>query len=166
MQEQELKAKEELAALIEKEKEQARIVEAAKKQRIVDEAKAKKDAIFSKISDLGYVYFDLNSSYLKEGHKRQLDELAEILKANPSITIKIGGYADSRGTDKYNLWLSERRVDKTIAYLTSVGISGSRLKKQAYGESVLLNDCDDSKDCPETKHSENRRSDFVIISNE
>jgi len=117
-QEQERKAKE-LAALIEKEKEQARIVAAAKEQRIVDEAKAKQDAIFKKISDLGYVYFDLNSSYLKDGHKRQLDELAKILKANPSITIKIGGYTDSRGTEKYNLWLSERRVDKTITYLTS-----------------------------------------------
>ncbi len=164
-QEQERKAKE-LAALIEKEKEQARIAAAAKEQRIAEEAKAKKDAILSKISELGYVYFDLNSSYLKEGHKRQLDELAELLKANPSITIKIGGYADSRGTDKYNLWLSERRVDKTIAYLASVGIGANRLKKQAYGESVLLNDCDDSKNCPEVKHSENRRSDFVIISND
>ena len=125
--------------------------------------KQRKDAIRSKIDGLGNAYFNLNSSYLSTEAKKVLDGLAQIMKENMQLELSVSSYADSRGTAKYNKWLSERRVDRTIEYLVKVGVSKSRLKGAAYGEENLVNECDDHTYCSEAKHQLNRRSEFTII---
>jgi len=144
-----------------KKQQEADAIAAAEKAKI-DAINKRKAEIKSKIEDLGNVYFDLNSSYVNSSSKIVLDSFALVLDEIPTLKLKITSHTDSRGTSKYNDWLSQRRVDKTKAYLISKGVSEDKLITEAYGESMLLNDCDDNTYCPEEKHAVNRRSEFVI----
>ena len=157
-------AKREAAALAErlrKEKEAADLAAAEKANQ--DALQAKKDALRNAIDNLGLVYFDLNSSYLNTASKSTLDKLAVLLQENPSLVLEVSSYTDARGTNTYNQWLSERRVKRTTDYLLAQGVSESNLKSQAFGESQLTNECADGVYCPESKHRENRRSEFKIL---
>ena len=155
-------------------KEEALLAERLKKQQEADALaaaeKAKEDALNKKkaeiklrIESLGNVYFALNSSVVNLSSKKVLDSLASLLEEIPTLKLKITSHTDSRGTSKYNDWLSQRRVDRTKAYLLSKGITDDKLVTEAYGETMLLNECDDNTYCPEDKHAVNRRSEFVIL---
>ncbi|KSA14319.1 OmpA family protein [Maribacter dokdonensis] len=145
-----------------KKQQEADALAAAKKAKI-DALNKKKEEIKSRIESLGNVYFALNSSVVNTSSKKVLDSLANVLDEIPTLKLKITSHTDSRGTSKYNDWLSQRRVDKTKAYLVSKGISEDKLVAEAYGETMLLNECDDNTYCPEDKHAVNRRSEFVIL---
>lgn len=134
----------------------------------VEEAKLKaererKMAIEKRITDLGYVYFDLNSSFINKQSKGILDSLAVILNEIPELRLKVTSHTDSRGAATYNDWLSERRVNSTQDYLINKGVDASKLTIESYGERQLLNECDDDTYCPEEKHKINRRSEFIVI---
>lgn len=143
------------------EKEKARLA-ALEKARVDAENKRKKD-IEDRIDALGHVYFSLNSSYLNRKSKNVLDGLVSILEEIPSIKLKITSHTDSRGTAKYNTWLSQRRVASTQKHLLDNGISSDRLQSEGQGEENLLNECDDNTYCTEAKHKINRRSEFVVV---
>jgi outer membrane protein OmpA-like peptidoglycan-associated protein len=49
-----------------------------------------------------------------------------------------------------------------VEYLISKGVSANRLIAVGYGETQLLNDCNDSKPCSDSKHAENRRTEFKV----
>lgn len=149
-----------LAERLEKERKEA-VLAAAEKAKL-DALTKKKEAINSRIEKLGFVYFDLNSSSVNRRSKTILDSLALILDEIPTLKLKITSHTDSRGAAKYNDWLSQRRVEKTKAFLLSKGVSSDKLSTEAYGESRLLNECDDNTYCSEEKHAINRRSEFVI----
>ncbi len=151
----------ELADRLKREQEAAKLAELEKKR--LEEEEAKRSLVEKEISALGLVYFDLNSSYLNTQDKVLLDKLTKILNENPSLTLKITSHTDARGSDKYNLWLSERRVKRTIDYLTANGVAVNRLQGEAKGEEELANDCDDGVYCTEEKHGRNRRSEFGVI---
>lgn len=150
-----------LAERLEKQKKEDALAAAEKAK--LDALNNKRNGIKSRIDQLGYVYFDLNSSALKVKSKIILDSLSLIMEEIPTLKLKITSHTDSRGAANYNDWLSLRRVEKTKAYLLSKGVSDSKLSTEAYGERMLLNECDDSTYCPEVKHAVNRRSEFVII---
>ncbi|MEP3374491.1 MAG: OmpA family protein [Maribacter dokdonensis] len=145
-----------------KKQQEADALAAAEKAKI-DALNKKREEIKSRIESLGNVYFALNSSVVNTSSKKVLDSLANVLEEIPTLKLKITAHTDSRGTSKYNDWLSQRRVDKTKAYLVSMGISEDKLVAEAYGETMLLNECDDNTYCPENKHAVNRRSEFVIL---
>jgi outer membrane protein OmpA-like peptidoglycan-associated protein len=152
-----------MARRLTEEKEKARL--AAIEKAKLDAENQRKEKIKDAIDALGYVYFDFDSSYLNKPYKVLLDELASILQDNPSVTLKIGSHTDSRGPGKYNMWLSEKRMQRTIAYLVEQkGIEGTRLEGEAFGETKLINECDDRIPCSSAKHSLNRRSEFEVIS--
>ncbi|WP_394972495.1 OmpA family protein [uncultured Croceitalea sp.] len=153
----------ELAERLRREEKQAKLVANEKSKENAE--KLAKEKIAKEVAALGNVYFDLNSSYLNKSDKSLLDKLTMILKANPSTVIKITSHTDSRGSEKYNLWLSERRVKRTVDYLNSAGISNSRINIEAKGESVPTNECSDGVVCTEEKHRFNRRCEFMLLSN-
>lgn len=155
-----LKEAEALAQQLAKEKETATL--AAIEKDKVDKELGRKQKIEKAINDLGYVYFDLNSSFLNTKSKAILNKLLVVLEENPELELKVTSHTDSRGQSKYNKWLSQRRVDRTVEFLRAKGISSNRLIAEAFGEENLLNDCDDTKYCPEEKHQINRRSEFII----
>ena len=149
-----------LAERLAQEKERSRLAAIAKAEKA--EENKNESRLKNSIADLGFVYFDLNSSYLNEASKTILDELANILHTEQSVELKIVSHTDSRGTSTYNEWLSKRRAGRTIAYLESKGIAIERLVGESKGETSLLNECDDTIYCPEEKHKVNRRSEFII----
>lgn len=66
--------------------------------------------------------------------KVQLDNLAKILKANPAVKVKIGGYTDKKGDDASNLALSQKRADFIKAELTKAGVGAQVTGAEGYGE--------------------------------
>ena len=62
--------------------------------------------------------------------------MAQILRENPNVTIEMGAHTDRKGTDEYNINLSNRRAQSVIDYLISAGIAADRLFPKGYGEST------------------------------
>ena len=107
------------------------------------------------------VNFAFDSSNLTPAAKDNLDKLAQILKNNLDTNINIYGHTDSKGTDAYNLSLSERRAAAVRSYLISQGVSSTRMLTMGIGEKepVASNDT-------EAGRAENRRVEFAITANE
>lgn len=80
------------------------------------------------------IFYDFDQATLRPESKEALDELAQILRDNPNITIEMASHTDRWGEEDYNIDLSQRRAKSVIDYLTEVGISGDRLQYQGYGE--------------------------------
>lgn len=66
--------------------------------------------------------------------KVQLENLAKILKANPAVKIKIGGYTDKKGDDAGNLSLSQKRADFIKSELGKMGVATQITGAEGYGE--------------------------------
>lgn len=81
------------------------------------------------------IFYDFDRSTLRPESKTALDEMAQVLRDNPNVTIEMASHTDRKGTDEYNIDLSGRRARSVIDYLISVGISPDRLQSQGYGES-------------------------------
>lgn len=150
-----------LAERLQKEKEAAELAAAEKAKKEAEEAR--RAALQTKINDLGNVYFKLNSSYLTSRDKELLDQLVAIMENEPRLKIKVTAHTDSRGTKEYNQWLSERRAQRTVEYVVSKGISQDRINHEAFGETQLVNECEDGVYCTEDKHAKNRRSEFILV---
>jgi len=108
------------------------------------------------------IYFDLNSSYLTPSAKQILDDIVAVISKYPDMKIQCASHTDSRASHRYNQWLSDRRAKRTADYIISKGISASRITKQGFGETELVNKCADNVKCTESEHSLNRRSEFVL----
>lgn len=118
----------------------------------------------AKLLNLNPIYFDFDMSFIREDAELELQKVLSVLEDNPTLKIDIRSHTDSRGTSSYNERLSERRAASTRNYLISKGIDASRLTSKGYGESELVNECSDGKQCSEQQHQQNRRSEFIIIS--
>lgn len=80
------------------------------------------------------IFYDFDQATLRPESKVALDELAQILRDNPNITIEMASHTDRWGEEDYNIDLSQRRAKSVIDYLTEVGIEADRLQYQGYGE--------------------------------
>lgn len=81
------------------------------------------------------IFYDFDKASLRPESKAALDEMAQVMRDNPNITIEMASHTDRKGSDEYNLALSERRAKSVIDYLIAVGISPDRLQHIGYGES-------------------------------
>lgn len=118
------------------------------------------------IANLNTIYFDLDSSELRDDVKKELNAVVELMNKYPELRIECASYTDSSADKKHNLWLSERRAKKTAAYIVSKGVDKSRLLYKGYGESKLVNNCSDGINCTEVEHQLNRRTEFLILNKE
>ncbi|HET7594263.1 MAG TPA: peptidoglycan-associated lipoprotein Pal [Stellaceae bacterium] len=80
------------------------------------------------------VYFDYDKTTLRPDALPALQRIAEWMKQNPSVQIRIAGHADERGTREYNLALGDRRATAVRGYLVSLGIPAQRLETMSYGK--------------------------------
>ena len=80
------------------------------------------------------IFYDFDQATLRSESEEALDELAQILRDNPHVTIEMASHTDRWGTDEYNIDLSQRRAKAVIDYLVEEGISADRLQHQGYGE--------------------------------
>ncbi len=82
------------------------------------------------------VTFEFDSSKLTAQATNRLDNVVDALEASPDVNFRVDGYTDSIGTDRYNLDLSQRRVDSVRSYLMNHGITSSRITgTEGHGES-------------------------------
>lgn len=107
------------------------------------------------------ILFAFSKSDLGDSAKKNLDNLATILKNNPNTNIEIQGHTDSRGTEEYNMGLSLRRANAVRDFLNSQGIAASRMTVKGYGETAPAY----SNDTPEGM-GQNRRVEFLITAND
>jgi outer membrane protein OmpA-like peptidoglycan-associated protein len=105
------------------------------------------------------VFFETGSSRLSSISQTELNELLQLLRENPSMRIEIQGHTDNQGKPADNLKLSMFRAKAVLGYLTSKGISTTRLKVNGYGDKrpITSNDTDQGK-------SLNRRTEIHVIS--
>ena len=82
------------------------------------------------------IFYDFDKATLRPESKAALDEMAQMLRENPNVTIEMGAHTDRKGSDDYNIRLSERRAKSVTDYLIQAGIAADRLSPKGYGESV------------------------------
>lgn len=109
------------------------------------------------ISD-GIVYFDFDKFDVKPEYRDMLRQKAEIMKAYPSIRVRIEGNCDARGTQEYNLALGERRARAAYEYMIMLGVNPDQLEMISYGKERPAVEGTG----PET-WSKNRRDDFRVV---
>lgn len=104
------------------------------------------------------VYFAFDSSKVEGEQVQRIETNADFIKKNPSISIRIEGNCDPRGTQEYNLALGERRAQAAKSYLVNLGVKAKQLSTVSFGEEKLLLFGHD-----EISWAQNRRDDFVIV---
>ena len=107
------------------------------------------------------IYFEFNKSNITQEGAFELDKLVQVMKSNEELVIMAKSHTDNRGSDSYNLSLSERRAKSTVQYVISKGIAASRISGKGMGELEPKVDCGTS--CTEEQHAQNRRSEFLIV---
>ena len=103
------------------------------------------------------VYFDFDRSNLRQVHRKELERVGVMLNRKVDLRLYIEGHTDQRGSDTYNMGLSERRAKAVMDYLVNRGVDASRMEHSWYGESRPVNDCS-TGDCTEAQHQQNRRT--------
>ena len=104
------------------------------------------------------VNFDFDKSNIRADAADILDEAARILREETDVDVSVDGHTDARGTDEYNERLSERRAVAVRNYLVRLGVPGSRLHPQGFGESrpVASNETEEGR-------AQNRRVELNIV---
>jgi outer membrane protein OmpA-like peptidoglycan-associated protein len=106
------------------------------------------------------IYFDYDKSNITQQGAFELDKLVQVMKSNDKLVIFTKSHTDSRGSDAYNLSLSDRRAQATVQYVISKGIAADRITGKGFGESEPIVPCDT---CTEEEYAKNRRSEFLIV---
>jgi outer membrane protein OmpA-like peptidoglycan-associated protein len=114
------------------------------------------------------IYFDYNKSNIRPDAAAELDKIVKIMKDNPTLKIELGSHTDSRGSDEYNMSLSDRRAKASAEYIISNGISRNRITGKGYGESKLkvsdkVINALPTEEEKEVAHQKNRRTEFIIV---
>ncbi|PWA07863.1 OmpA family protein [Flavobacterium laiguense] len=141
------------------------LASAKKKEKMAAIVAAEKDVVKDKdrlIIKTEPIYFDYNLWYIRKDSKIILNRVVELMKKYPEMVVEIGSHTDNRGTDKFNLDLSQKRADATRAYILEQGIPKNRISAKGYGETVQIVKCIPEDSCDEEQHELNRRSEFVI----
>lgn len=80
------------------------------------------------------IYFEFDSSTIKDEYQEILAAHATYLTANPTASIVLEGHADERGTREYNIALGERRAKSVQQILTLQGVDEKQIQVISFGE--------------------------------
>lgn len=114
----------------------------------------------NQLMTLDKLIFGLGKANITEESYAQLNELVNMLNANPNMTIQLEGHTDFRGNDKLNMELSEDRVESVRDYLVKQGIDRKRIQTKAFGGTKPLSRASDAE-----SRRRNRRVEVRILSN-
>ena len=104
------------------------------------------------------VTFDVGSATLKPQFRDTLDKIAASMVQYPDSLIDVYGHTDSTGSDAFNQTLSESRARTVAGYLSSRGVSATRIRSQGFGETMPIGD----NATPEGR-AKNRRVEIKIV---
>lgn len=108
------------------------------------------------------IEFDLDSDRILPSNRPILTQAINYINAS-GANFKVIGGTDTRGTDKYNQKLSEKRANNVKNYLIENGADGKKLEAIGKGEKNLLYpECDPAEKCEEWKNRANRRVYFEV----
>ena len=110
---------------------------------------------------LNSIFFEFDKHNITQEGAFELDKLVQVMKSNTDMVVMVKAHTDNRGSDAYNMALSERRAKSTVQYIRSKGIPADRISGKGYGETEPKVDC--GADCTEEQHAMNRRSEFLIV---
>ncbi|QNA99783.1 OmpA family protein [Massilia sp. Se16.2.3] len=105
-----------------------------------------------------YVNFDTDKASIRPDGKPTVDEIAKLLKGDPSLKLAIEGHTDDSGNAARNLDLSRQRADSVVQSLVAAGIDARRLRAAGHGATKPLAD---NKE--EAGRAKNRRVELVKI---
>lgn len=110
------------------------------------------------------IHYDFGKSSIRAGEAKDLENLASLMKAYPSMEIELISHTDCRGTEQFNLELSLARAESAKKFLINRGIKERRIKAFGYGEAYPLNNCrcDKKEDCEESDYEANRRTEVRV----
>jgi outer membrane protein OmpA-like peptidoglycan-associated protein len=112
-----------------------------------------------RIAILEKVHFETAKAVIKPESFELLDQVAQVVIDHPDVgRVEIAGHTDNRGSDSYNLDLSQRRADAVRAYLIRQGVPEERLVATGYGETRPIDPTDS-----DAAFEANRRVDFDLI---
>ena len=114
------------------------------------------------IFQLKNVYYNFNDANIRPDAATDLDALYEVMLKFSDMEIELASHTDSRGTQPYNIELSQRRATNALQYLVKKGIDAKRIVAKGYGETELRNECRDGVPCSENEHKENRRTEIKV----
>lgn len=112
----------------------------------------------TRVTDAGLeaLLFSFDSYMLPPEELEKADAAAQYLMDHPSHVMIVEGHCDERGSNEYNLSLSEQRAIGVREHMMALGIDGNRIQTRAFGEdkpAVAGND--------ESAYRLNRRAEFV-----
>ena len=104
------------------------------------------------------IFFDFDEYTLKKESYMELNRLISFLQQNQRVRIRLDGHTDIKGSQEYNMTLSENRAKTAYNYLISKGIPKNRLEYKGYGKNVPIAD-----NTTDEGRALNRRTEIVII---
>ena len=108
--------------------------------------------------NLNNVFFETNSSELKESSFPELDKVVKLLKENPALYFRIDGHTDSIGSKEYNYLLSNLRTESIAQYLVKNGSEAKRLITVGNGDAEPA-----AENSTEEGRAQNRRVTITLI---
>lgn len=105
------------------------------------------------------IHFEFDKAVIRPISFRILDAVVDIMKQNPDIRkVRVEGHTDSKGSDAYNIKLSQRRSNAVRDYLIAHGVEADRLVAVGYGETRPVADNGTAEG-----RARNRRVEFTIL---
>ena len=103
------------------------------------------------------VHFKTNKATILSKSFPLLNEVAQVMLTRKTMTVRIEGHTDSRGNNKYNQKLSQKRANSVKGYLQRQGVPSGRTKAVGFGEDQPIED-----NTTEEGRAANRRVEFHI----
>ncbi|MDM8565232.1 OmpA family protein [Candidatus Halobeggiatoa sp. HSG11] len=107
---------------------------------------------------LGDVLFETGKSTLLSAATQNISKVAMFLNQHPKRNVLIGGHTDNRGSDEYNLGLSQRRADAVRFALIQNNVASNRIQSQGFGESQPV-----ASNSSVSGRQQNRRVEITIL---
>ena len=117
----------------------------------------------SSLYQINAVYYDYDQDRINLDRSPDLQRLVDLMLNNEDLAVEIRSHTDSRGDAFYNQDLSMRRAQAITNFMIDNGISEARVSYKGFGETKLLNNCDDFTPCSEDQHRMNRRTEFRVV---
>jgi len=115
------------------------------------------------VMEISPIYYDYANASIRDDAKKELDKIVKVMNENENIRIELRSHTDSRGSNSSNIRLSRQRAKVAEDYIKERISNPDRVTSRGYGESQLVNKCEDGVRCSEEEHQENRRTEFIIL---